>query len=95
MLIGLGLSGRSFGRRQSSCLIACGLAVGVMTALACLLYCVAEIGFVLSGMGFDATLLVLSIPVAIALAMLGPGAYSLDAALFGRRVIVLPPDDHT
>ena len=28
----------------------------------------------------------------IALALLGPGAYSVDAALFGRRVVVLPPD---
>jgi uncharacterized membrane protein YphA (DoxX/SURF4 family) len=26
-----------------------------------------------------------------ALALLGPGAYSLDARLFGRRVTVLPP----
>jgi hypothetical protein len=28
---------------------------------------------------------------AIALALLGPGAYSLDAKLFGRRVMVVPP----
>lgn len=28
---------------------------------------------------------------ALALAMLGPGAYSIDAHLFGRRVVVLPP----
>ena len=27
---------------------------------------------------------------AIALALLGPGAYSVDAARFGRRVVVLP-----
>ncbi|HJZ66205.1 MAG TPA: hypothetical protein VKD70_17905 [Candidatus Acidoferrum sp.] len=27
----------------------------------------------------------------IALALLGPGAYSLDAKLFGRRVMVVPP----
>jgi uncharacterized membrane protein YphA (DoxX/SURF4 family) len=28
---------------------------------------------------------------ALALAMLGPGAYSIDAYRFGRRVVVLPP----
>jgi hypothetical protein len=28
---------------------------------------------------------------ALALVWLGPGAYSIDAYLFGRRVIVLPP----
>ena len=27
----------------------------------------------------------------LALAMLGPGAYSLDSYRFGRRVVVLPP----
>jgi uncharacterized membrane protein YphA (DoxX/SURF4 family) len=26
-----------------------------------------------------------------ALALLGPGAYSIDARLFGRRVVVVPP----
>ena len=30
---------------------------------------------------------------ALALAMLGPGAYSVDAVRFGRRVVVLPPHD--
>jgi len=32
-----------------------------------------------------------SILEAVALALLGPGAYSLDAKLFGRRVMVVPP----
>jgi hypothetical protein len=32
-----------------------------------------------------------SILTAGALAFLGPGAYSLDARLFGRRVMIVPP----
>jgi hypothetical protein len=28
---------------------------------------------------------------AIALALLGPGAYSVDSYLFGRRLVILPP----
>jgi hypothetical protein len=30
-----------------------------------------------------------------ALALLGPGAYSMDARLFGRREIVLPHSDRS
>jgi len=29
---------------------------------------------------------------AVALALLGPGAYSVDSFRFGRRVVLLPPD---
>lgn len=76
-------------------LTATALGLGAMTAIACVLYCAAEIGFMLSATGFDATILILSIPVATALALLGPGAYSLDARIFGRRVIVLPPDENS
>jgi hypothetical protein len=72
--------------------IATGIAVGVLTAVACSLYCAAEIGFMLSAHICDGTVLILSVPMAIALALLGPGAYSLDARIFGRRVIVLPRD---
>ena len=42
-----------------------------------------------------ATALVLQSPslaaIAVALALLGPGAYSVDARLFGRREIVIEP----
>jgi uncharacterized membrane protein YphA (DoxX/SURF4 family) len=32
----------------------------------------------------------LSVAIAISLALLGPGAYSIDARLFGRREITIP-----
>jgi hypothetical protein len=74
-------------------LIAAALSAGAVTKIACVLYCTAETGFVLTAKGFDATVLILSVPVAIALALLGPGAYSLDARIFGRRVIDIRPED--
>jgi hypothetical protein len=72
-------------------LIATALCLGVATVTGCVVYCAAEIGFAVTAAGFDASGLILSIPVAIALLLLGPGAYSLDARIFGRRVIVIPP----
>jgi uncharacterized membrane protein YphA (DoxX/SURF4 family) len=35
--------------------------------------------------------LILIALMAVAVALLGPGAFSLDARLFGRREIVIPP----
>lgn len=44
------------------------------------------------GAGVDAVLVTLVPAIdALALALLGPGAYSVDSRRFGRRVVVLPP----
>ncbi len=41
---------------------------------------------------FDGKLVALQlVAMALAVAVLGPGAYSVDARLFGRREIVIPP----
>jgi hypothetical protein len=42
------------------------------------------------GIGGAADMTVVSLD-AVALALLGPGAYSVDSYRFGRRVVVLPP----
>jgi hypothetical protein len=67
------------------------LLAGAITPLACLLACLLSIT-VLSRIGWNAssTSALMMGLCAAALALLGPGAYSLDAYLFGRRVVRLP-----
>lgn len=73
-------------------LLAGGLAVllmiGLWTPLACMLCLVAEAFFALQSFE-PATALVLV--QAASLGLIGPGAYSVDGLLFGRRRLVLPP----
>ena len=48
-----------------------------------------------AGSLFDGALVSLEMIVMIvSVALLGPGAFSLDARLFGRREIVIPPTSH-
>ena len=65
------------------------LCLGLLTPVAALVGMIVECGcaFLASGVGsFHDGVFAL---IMIALALLGPGAYSLDAMLFGRRVIAL------
>lgn len=68
------------------------LSIGFLTPIASIaagLLELADLWFVGSA---DWRFLVLSALNALAVSLLGPGAYSLDARLFARRVIVFPPD---
>lgn len=80
-------------------IVVTGLALlaGALTPLACIAAQAVSIGVALSILplpifgtpeGRPATLLIFIIAVAILL--LGPGAFSLDARLFGRREVVIP-----
>jgi len=40
---------------------------------------------------FDSWLTALEVITAVAIVLLGPGAFSVDGYLFGRREIVIPP----
>ena len=73
------------------------LLAGLMTHLAALVVALGEIGITLSRISlpsqdlFYGSLAMISlIVVSIAIAMLGPGAFSLDAWMFGRREITIP-----
>ncbi len=69
------------------------LSIGFLTPIASIAAGLFELATLLPSMGStEWRFVVLSSLNALALSLLGPGAYSLDARLFGRRVIVFPPD---
>jgi hypothetical protein len=74
-----------------SLVAAIAMAVGCLTPILALI-CGALKVYALVGTAHGvAPLIVLALLLSCAVAMLGPGAYSLDARMFGRRVVLLPP----
>ena len=73
------------------------LLIGFATRIAAMIasFEAAVLGF----SGVHSTLLesILLLTMAVSIALLGPGAYSVDARLFGRRQIIIPPrsNDHS
>ena len=68
------------------------LCVGFMTPVVSVVTCVFDLVILFVAPQTEMPFLVLSSLNAVAIALLGPGAYSLDARLFGRRKIVFPSD---
>jgi hypothetical protein len=66
------------------------LGLGLLTPIVSTAACVFELASLLSFGHGDARFIALSSLNAAAITFLGPGAYSIDARLFGRREIVLP-----
>jgi hypothetical protein len=75
-------------------LVAISLCIGFLTPILSVLCCLFEIAGLVIGGGATAVVNLTSILTAAALALLGPGAYSLDARLFARRVVVVPHRKH-
>jgi uncharacterized membrane protein YphA (DoxX/SURF4 family) len=74
------------------------LLIGFLTPIVSLLACFECLGIAFSWLpvqlanSFDSKLaLVPIIAISLAIALLGPGAFSLDARLFGWKEIVIPP----
>jgi uncharacterized membrane protein YphA (DoxX/SURF4 family) len=75
-------------------LISISLTIGFLTPLLSLITCASAVANLVIGPHPTNLTYVFPMVDAIALALLGPGAYSVDARLFGRRVtIVLPRTD--
>lgn len=73
-------------------LAAAALVAGFLTPIFALVCGLLEL-MALSSLGqLGAPLLILGLSLALAAALLGPGAYSIDALMFGRRMVVLPPE---
>ncbi len=64
------------------------LLVGVLTPVACVFGGLIEVYCMSHGAGPEVWQAVCAFMVFLALGLLGPGAFSLDARLFGRRLIV-------
>lgn len=70
-------------------LLSLALLVGLFTPVAALLAAVIEAAMLDSGTSAGIALMLQGPMICVALALLGPGGYSLDARLFGSRVVVL------
>ena len=77
-------------------LVSLCLTIGVLTPYLSFIVCVyALVNLFGAGSRLDELVSASLLLNATALALLGPGAYSADAHLFGRRVVVVPPPRDT
>jgi uncharacterized membrane protein YphA (DoxX/SURF4 family) len=78
---------------------ACCLLVGFMTPVVGVVIGIGTLVCALSGVSlgvqFDANYRIELIVLAISIVLLGPGAFSLDARMFGRREIRIPAADRS
>jgi hypothetical protein len=72
-------------------LISFSLLIGFLTPILCVVGVVLVIAHLISSPHASIVLCVIAMANAMALALLGPGAYSVDSKLFGRRVTIVRP----
>jgi len=75
-----------------SAIVAAGLCAGLLTPVMCALCVILEVAtWTTSSLTWQEIHFCIVLD-AIALALLGPGAYSLDGRAFGRRKVIFPAD---
>src|SRR5262245_48140141 len=72
-------------------LISISLLIGFLTPFFCVVVVVLVIGHMIVNPYASSVFCGIAIANAIALGLLGPGAYSVDSRLFGRRVTIVRP----
>jgi hypothetical protein len=72
-------------------LLALLLVIGFLTPYASAIACLVQLGLVMLGGERHNVHLFLSALNSGAMGLLGPGAYSIDAHIFGRRLVTVPP----
>ena len=72
-------------------LMALGLLLGFLTSILTIMACVVAVANLFWTDAPVDGVYIVSILISVALFFLGPGAYSVDARLFGLRVTVVPP----
>ncbi len=83
--------GAAFTVRGIASLVALCLCLGVVTPYCAAASCLLEFALLITADGPPKFQLAMSALTAAATTGLGPGAYSIDARLFGRRVFTIPP----
>ncbi len=73
-------------------LLALLMAVGALTPAACAVGALVETSYLLHRQGIDTRYVVFALLAIASLGLLGPGAFSIDAMFFGRRLIISNTD---
>jgi uncharacterized membrane protein YphA (DoxX/SURF4 family) len=88
-------SGLSLVVSGTAALVGLLLLLGLFTPYGAAASCIMELALLVTGRSANGFELVTSALTAATTVILGPGAYSVDARLFGRRLIKIPPGQNS